>query len=62
MTLFLSSLAKAVPDYASINVSPGFLKYMKEADEYSGAPREYLFKKAEESLDVGRIASFFSRI
>lgn len=56
---FLAKLGKAVPDYAELNVSSGFLAYMKEADEYSGVPREYLFKKAEESLDVGRIASFF---
>jgi len=56
---FISNLAKVVPKYEEINVSPGFLKYMKEPDEYSGVPREYLFKKAEESLDVGRIASFF---
>lgn len=56
---FLTNLGKAVPDYATLNVSEGFLQYMKEADEYSGVLREHLFKKAEEALDVGRIASFF---
>lgn len=57
---FLEKLGKVVPDFADVNVSDGFLRYMKEADEYSGVPREYLFKRAEESLDVGRIASFFN--
>ena len=58
--VFIGKLGKVVPDYAEVNVSEGFLRYMKEADEYSGMPREYLFKRAEETLDVGRIASFFN--
>lgn len=58
--VFLTKLSNVVPDYADLNVSNGFLKYMKEVDDYSGMPREYLFRKAEESLDVGRIASFFN--
>ena len=56
---FISQLGRAVPDFEEINVSPGFLKYMKEPDEYSGVTRENLFMKAEQSLDVGRIVSFF---
>lgn len=57
---FIVKLARAVPDYESLNVSPGFLQYMKEADEFSGVPREHLFMKAEQALDVGRIVSFFN--
>lgn len=56
---FLSKLAKVVPDYADLNVSPGFLEYMKEVDEVSEYPRSYLFEKAESALDVQRISSFF---
>jgi len=56
---FLSKLAKVVPDYEDINVSPGFIEYMKEVDEYSDYPRSYLFEKAEQALDVQRISSFF---
>lgn len=56
---FLGRLAKIVPDYEEVNTSKGFLEYLAEADEASGYPRKYLFKKAEESLDVGRISSFF---
>lgn len=56
---FISRLEKAVPDFEDVNVSPGFISYMKGIDELSGYPREYLFKKAEEALDVSRIAGFF---
>lgn len=56
---FISKLAIKVPDYEEVNVSPGFLDYMKQPDPDSGFSREFLFKKAEESHDVGRIASFF---
>lgn len=57
---FITKLGRVVPDYEEINVSPGFLKFMKEPDEYSGVTREHLFMKAEQSLDVGRIASFLN--
>ena len=56
---FLSKLAKVVPDYEDLNVSSGFLEYMKEVDEFSGYPRSYLFEKAESVLDVQRVSSFF---
>lgn len=56
---FLNRLEKAVPDYATINVDKGFINWLKEVDEDSGYTREYLFTKAEEALDAGRIISFF---
>lgn len=56
---FLKRLSEKVPDFEDINVSPGFLQYMSEVDDDSGYPRSYLFKKAEEALDVKRIAEFF---
>lgn len=57
---FLKKLGEKVPDYEIINTSDGFLKYMSEVDEDSGYPRSHLFRKAEEALDVKRIAEFFS--
>jgi hypothetical protein len=59
-TDFLSKLGKLVPDYETINVSPGFLQYMKDVDTPSGMPRSKVFEKAEEALDVWRVASFFT--
>jgi len=56
--LFLSQLAKAVPDYAELNVDKGFLKYINEVDPESGYIRHELFRRAEKSRDVGRVASF----
>jgi hypothetical protein len=57
---FLKKLGEKVPDYEAINTSDGFLKYMSDVDEDSGYPRSHLFRKAEEALDVKRIAEFFS--
>jgi hypothetical protein len=57
---FIAKLAEVVPDFEAVNVSKGFLSYMEEPDEYSGYPRKYLFTKAEQALDVERIASFFT--
>lgn len=56
---FLSKLVSKVPDAEKINVEPGFLEYMEGVDEDSGYQRKYLFRQAEQALDVSRIASFF---
>lgn len=56
---FLDRLGNVVPDYASINVDSKFIEYMNEVDEDSGYPNHELFKRAEEALDVKRVASFF---
>lgn len=58
-TSFLEKIGKVVPDYAQINVDPGFISWLKEVDEVSGYPRDYLFSKAEQALDAGRVVSFF---
>ena len=57
---FLTKLGEIVPDFQEVNVSKGFLAYMDEPDELSGYPRKHLFTKAEQALDVERIASFFT--
>lgn len=56
---FIAGVARAVPDFAAVNVSPGFLQYMKGVDPYSGMTRESHFSQAEANLDVGRVVSFF---
>lgn len=56
---FLERLGKQIPNFASINVDKGFMAFLKEVDEVSGFTKEYLFTKAEEALDAGRVATFF---
>lgn len=57
---FITKLGEVVPDFQEVNVSKGFLEYMDEPDEMSGYPRKHLFTRAEQALDVERIASFFT--
>ena len=57
---FITKLGEIVPDFQEVNVSKGFLEYMDEPDELSGYPRKHLFTRAEQALDVERIASFFT--
>ncbi len=57
--LFLSKLSNLVEDYAEVNVNPDFLNFMRGVDHSSGYTRERLFKVAEHSGDVGRVAGFF---
>lgn len=57
---FLQKLGEKVPDFEAINTSDGFLQFMAEVDDDSGYPRSHLFRKAEEALDVKRIAEFFT--
>lgn len=56
---FLGKLGELVPDYVAINTDPKFLEYMDGVDIYSGQIRKNLFKIAERSGDVGRVAGFF---
>lgn len=56
---FLTKLGKLVPDYQTIDTDPKFLKWMTEQDEYSGYPRELIFKRAHANGDVRRVAEFF---
>ena len=56
---FLGKLETLVPEYAELNTDPEFLKWIKQPDEFSGAARGDLFRKAEASRDVARVADFF---
>lgn len=58
-TIFLEKLGVLVPDYAAIDVDPRFAKWLDQPDPYSGFIRMDLFKQAEASGDVGRVADFF---
>ncbi|RKZ07307.1 hypothetical protein DRQ25_11885 [Candidatus Fermentibacteria bacterium] len=59
-TDFLRGLGNLVEDYAEIDVDPAFKVFMRELDPASGHTRERLFKVAEHSGDVGRVAGFFN--
>lgn len=56
---FLDRLEALVPEYAELNVDKGFLSWMGEPDDFSGHIRGELFRKAEASGDVLRVADFF---
>lgn len=59
-TFFLNALAKAVPDYAEIDLDPSFGKYMSQPDTISGIQRVQLFKQAEQNGDAARVATFMN--
>lgn len=59
-TYFLTALAKAVPDYAEVDMDPSFVKFMNQPDTISGIPRVRLFKQAEHTGDAARVASFMN--
>ena len=56
---FLGRLETLVPEYAELNKDKGFLQWLSGADQYSGYRRADLFRKAEASRDVARVADFF---
>lgn len=56
---FLGRLETLVPEYAELNKDKGFLQWLSGADQYSGYQRAELFRKAEASRDVARVADFF---
>lgn len=56
---FLSRLGRLVPDYAAVDTNPKFIEYMNGIEDYSGAVRKDLFKRAEANGDVARVAEFF---
>lgn len=53
---FLNRLATLVPNWESINNDPEFIKYLDGVDDASGYPRMTIFRNAEQSNDVGRVA------
>lgn len=56
---FLSSLGNLVPDFGTIDADPKFEVFLKQPDPSSGRIRHELFKQAEATGDVGRVAHFF---
>lgn len=56
---FLTRLGDLVPDFAEIDKDKRFLTYMDQFDPASGQKRARLFKIAEHTGDVGRVAEFF---
>lgn len=56
---FSNRLAELVPDYPTINVDAGFIKWLREQSPYSGAQRLTHFHQAEQAGDVERVAQFF---
>jgi len=58
--LFKVRLTEFVPNMEEINVNPKFEEWLLKPDTYSGAPRIQLFRSAEASADVGRVAGFFN--
>lgn len=58
---FESELSKAVPDWESVNVEPGFLEWLSHDDPLSGVNRGELLNKAGAELNVPRVAVFFKQ-
>lgn len=56
---FLSKLETLVPEYAELNADPDYVHWLQKPDEFSGYSRMDLFRKAEASRDVMRVADFF---
>jgi len=57
--IFIQRLGQLVPDYHEIDMNPKFKTWMNEQDRYSGLPRKDLFRRAETTGDVARVAEFF---
>lgn len=58
--IFLSRLETLVPDYAEVDVDKRFDAWLEMIDPPSGFKRKELFKQAERTGDVGRVAGFFN--
>lgn len=58
--IFRQRLETLVPDYATIDTDKRFAQWLQMADPISGHKRFDLFKQAQNSGDVGRVAGFFN--
>lgn len=58
--IYFGKLTASVPDWEAINVSDGFLNWLSEVDELSGATRQAFLDDAFQKLDVGRTAKLFN--
>lgn len=57
--MFKSRLSTLVEDLDEINLDPKFAEWMQELEPYSGVQRLSMFRKAEASGDITRVAGFF---
>lgn len=60
-TVYYEELAKAVPDFKTINTDPAFLGWLAETDEMSGLLRQTLLNAAFKDMDPVRTATIFNR-
>lgn len=56
---YFSDLARQVPDYEQINISPQFLEWLAEVDPMSGFSRQEYLNTAFNNYDVARTAMLF---
>lgn len=56
---FYEKLAKAIPDWMSINDDPEFHAWLAEHDELTGQQRQELLTQAERQRNADRVARFF---
>lgn len=57
---FFSDLAKAAPQWESLNEDKAFLTWLSGIDPLSGRIRQEIFDEASNSLDAWRVANFFN--
>lgn len=56
---FFDALTNYVPDWRTLNTDPGFLAWLEEVDEFSGATKMQLLQHAVANGDAARAAKFF---
>ena len=57
---YFADLKQLVPDYEAINLDPGFIDWLKEADALSEVPRQIFLNAAFERFDVKKTAALFT--
>jgi len=57
---FWADLQTAVPDWQDVNTNRDFQSWLLEVDPLTGIPRQTYLDDAQRSLDVRRVANFFS--
>lgn len=58
--MFFDRLAKAVPDWQTINANESFLNWLAEIDPVYGQPRQAALNYAQQSLDASRAVAVFN--
>jgi hypothetical protein len=57
---FFGSLTERAPQWKTLNTDDGFLTWLRDEDPLTGVSRQTLFDSAAKSLDVDRVARFFT--